>query len=145
MVAALKFSARLDLADVFGRLLAQREDAGRAGDLVIAVPLSFERESERGYNQSLAIARNYARCLDLPLAEGRLLRVRHAPPQQSLTGAERRRNVRGAFGVNGSLQAGTVVVIDDVMTTGSTLDEVAATLKRAGVARVVNRIVARTP
>jgi ComF family protein len=126
-------------------LLAQREAETRTGDAVIAVPLSFEREAERGYNQSMAIARAYARALQLPLFASPLLRVRHAPAQQSLAREDRRRNVRGAFGVNGSLDAATVVVIDDVMTTGSTLDEIAATLKRAGVARVINRVIARTP
>ncbi len=145
MVAALKFAARIDLAEVFGRLLAQREGGHPAGTVVVAVPLSFEREAERGYNQSLAIARSYARWIGVPLLDGRLLRVRHAPPQQSLARVARRRNVRGAFGVTSGIDATTVVVVDDVMTTGSTLDEVAATLKRAGAARVINRVVARTP
>ena len=145
MVAALKFAARIDLAEVFGRLLARREGQRPVGDHVVAVPLSFEREAERGYNQSLAIARTYARCVGVPLLDGRLLRVRHTPPQQALARAARRRNVRGAFGIAGSLAAATVVVIDDVMTTSSTLDEVAAALKRAGATRVLNRVVARTP
>lgn len=145
MVAALKFAARIDLSEVFGRLLARREGKRPVGDHVVAVPLSFEREAERGYNQSLAIARTYARCVGVPLLDSRLLRVRHTPPQQALARAARRRNVRGAFGITGSLDAATVVVIDDVMTTGSTLDEVATTLKRAGATRVLNRVVARTP
>lgn len=145
MVSALKFSARLDLADVFARLLATRESQPPEADLVLAVPLSHERESERGFNQSREIARRYARLTRVPLKDGILLRVRHAAPQQSLAKDERRRNVRGAFAIDGDVRSQCVVVIDDVMTTGSTLNEIATVLKQAGAARVLNRVVARTP
>ncbi len=144
MIAALKFGARLDLAEAFARLLAAREP-GPVADLVVAVPLSFERESARGFNQSLEIARRFARLTGATMAERTLLRVRHTPPQQSLAREARRRNVRGAFGVSGDVRGARLIVVDDVMTTGSTLNEIADTLKRAGAARVVNRVVARTP
>jgi ComF family protein len=144
MIAALKFSARLDLADAFARLLAAREP-GPVADLIVPVPLSFERESTRGFNQSLEIARRYARLTGATLAEGTLLKVRHTPPQQSLARDARQRNVRGAFSVSGDVRGRRITVVDDVMTTGSTLDEIADTLKRAGAVRVVNRVVARTP
>lgn len=144
MIAALKFSARLDLAEAFARLMADREP-GPVADLIVAVPLSFERESTRGFNQSLEIARRYARLTGATMAGRTLLRLRHTPPQQSLARDDRRRNVRGAFGVSGDVRGARITVIDDVMTTGSTLDEIADTLKRAGAARVVNRVVARTP
>ena len=144
MIAALKFGGRIDLADVFARLLASREPVRPVGDLVVPVPLSFERESERGFNQSLEIARRYARLTRTTLAERALSRLRHTAPQQSLAREERQRNVRGAFGVDVPVRGRCIVVIDDVMTTGSTLGEVAQVLKRAGAARVVNRVVART-
>ncbi|HQR70201.1 MAG TPA: ComF family protein [Burkholderiaceae bacterium] len=143
MVAALKFGARVDLADAFARLLAQRETA--RADVVVAVPLSFERESERGFNQALEIARRYARLTGIALAERTLLKVRHTAPQQSLAREARQRNVRGAFSVTGEVRDRSVAVIDDVMTTGSTLDEIARVLRHAGAAKVVNRVVARTP
>lgn len=143
MVAALKSSARLDLAGAFARLLAARETVHT--DFAIAVPLSFERESERGCNQSLEVARRYARLTGTMLAERALLKVRHTAPQQSLAREARRRNVRGAFSVSGEVQGRTVAVIDDVMTTGSTLDEIARVLKDAGAAQVINRVIARTP
>jgi len=145
MVGALKFAARLDLADVFARLLAAREPRPREADLVIAVPLSHERESERGFNQSREIARRFARLVDLPLRDGILLRTVHAAPQQSLARDARQRNVRGAFALAGDVRGQRVAVVDDVMTTGSTLEEVASVLKRAGAERIVNRVVARTP
>lgn|SRR5512147_1159292 len=145
MVGALKFAARLDLADVFAQLLSAREPLPRAADLVVAVPLSHERESERGFNQSREIARRYARLIDLPLREGLLLRTVHSAPQQSLARDARQRNVRGAFALAGDVRGQRVAVVDDVMTTGSTLEEIATVLKRAGATRVVNRVVARTP
>jgi ComF family protein len=146
MVVALKFSARRSVAVTFGQLLARREtEPDLASALVTAVPLAFERESERGFNQSIEIARVYARACGLPSPTRVLLRVRHTPPQQTLALEARRHNVRGAFAVAESVADRTVIVVDDVMTSGSTLDEIANTLKKAGAARVLNRVAARTP
>ena len=148
MVMALKFTARLDLAQFFGRLLASRASAippPTDNAIVIPVPLAFERARQRGFNQSHHIARAFAIAAHRRLIVDRLLRIRHTPPQQSLALKERRSNVRGAFAVEGSLSGQYVFVVDDVMTTGSTLDEVARVLKRAGAAHVHNLIVARTP
>jgi len=144
MVAALKFGARLDLADAFARMLAAREMTTPAADIVVAVPLSFERQSERGFNQSLEIARRYARLTGARFDHA-VIRVRHTAPQLSLKRDARRRNVRGAFGVSREVGGASVIVVDDVMTTGSTLDEIALVLKSAGAVRVCNRVVARTP
>ena len=147
MVIALKFTARLDLARFFGRLLASRFEAMPSMDqsVVIPVPLAFERMRQRGFNQAHQIAGAFATAAGRHLIVDRLLRVRHTPPQQSLALKERRRNVRGAFEADGSFSGQHVFVVDDVMTTGSTLDEVARVLKKAGAARVHNLIVARTP
>lgn len=146
MVGALKFSARLSLAVVFGRLLARREPAIEGeSPVVMPVPPAFERESERGFNQSHEIARAYSGATGLRLEPRMMVRVRHTAPQQTLALAERRRNVRGAFAMAGPLSSPHVIVIDDVMTSGSTLDEIARTLRAAGATRVSNRIVARTP
>ncbi|MGE5160813.1 MAG: ComF family protein [Betaproteobacteria bacterium] len=124
MVMALKFRARLELASVFGGLLARRVDA-TAGTLVVPVPLAFERMSERGFNQSLQIARAFCRGSGARLAADAVRRVRHAPPQQTLALDERRRNVRGAFAMAGDVRGRDVLVVDDVMTSGSTMDEIA--------------------
>ena len=153
MVLAMKFTARLDLADLFGRLLAHRLLAHRLSALssaasdaiVIPVPLAFERVRQRGFNQSSHIARAFAVAAGRRLVLDQLLRVRNTPPQLSLALKERRRNVRGAFSVQGKLDGQSVFVVDDVMTTGSTLDEAARALKKAGAVHVHNLIVARTP
>jgi ComF family protein len=146
MIAALKFGGRLPLAAAFGTLLARAAAEMLAGaDLLAPVPLSFERQSERGFNQAQEIARRVAAASRVPLRGDLLLRTRHTAAQMDLALHERQRNVRGAFVARGELAARHVVVVDDVMTTGATLDEIAATLKRAGAARVTNLVVARTP
>jgi ComF family protein len=111
----------------------------------VPVPLAFERHAERGFNQALEIARRLARALTVPLDADALLRVRHAAPQHLLALAERRRNVRGAFTVRADVRGRHMLVVDDVMTSGATLEEIASVLKKAGAARVTNLVVARTP
>jgi ComF family protein len=140
LVHALKFRGELALAGFLGALLFQRI-SGSEVDRVVAVPLSDSRLRSRGYNHAAEIARHVAPAkLDLALC----VRSRDTPPQMELPYAERRRNVRGAFRCTRALAGARVAVVDDVMTTGATLDEVASTLKSAGAARVVNWVVART-
>ena len=139
LVHALKFRGELALAPLLAGLLSGSIDSG--ADYLLPVPLSRERLRQRGYNQALEIARH--------LRHGRLLvdaceRSRDTAPQLELPFEERQRNVRGCFISRKSLDGACVAVVDDVMTTGATLDEMAKTLKRAGAARVVNWVVART-
>ena len=144
MVMALKSGGRLDLARVFADLLAARIGKVAPIDCLLAVPLAAPRQRQRGFNQSLEIARVLARRLRLPLRRRALVRSRTGPPQQSLPLRARRDNVRGAFVLQGPLRARHAAVVDDVMTSGATLDEVAGVLKRDGVAQVTNLVVART-
>ena len=140
LVHALKFRGELALAPLLGSLLSA-SIASWSVDRVIPVPLSTARLRGRGYNQAVEIARHLARGkLDIDVC------VRHADAvaQTELPWDERRRNVRGAFGCRRALTGASEAVVDDVMTTGATLDELALTLKRAGAARVVNWVVART-
>jgi ComF family protein len=140
LVQALKFRGELALAPLLAALLAARLRTERA-DLVVPVPLSTERLRRRGYNQAVEIARHMpGGRLELTLCQ----RTRDAPPQMELPYEARQRNVRGAFRCTRPLGGATVAVVDDVMTTGATLDEMARTLKGAGAERVVNWVVART-
>lgn len=150
MVIALKFGHRLDVARTLGLLLADcaraaADERDLAACVLAPVPLAFERLSARGFNQSLEIARHVAAELGLVLASAMLLRIRHGAPQEMLSLDDRRRNVRGAFAVRGDVAGRHIVVIDDVMTSGATLNEIAIELKRAGANRVTNLVVARTP
>jgi len=139
LVHALKFRGELALARLLGGLLSNQINTTEI-DRVIPVPLSAARLRERGYNQSVEIARQLGTKLDLALC----VRERDTPAQMDLPYAERKRNVRGAFRCTRSLAGARVAVVDDVMTTGATLNEVASVLKQAGAARVVNWVVART-
>lgn len=150
LIVALKFGHRLDVARALGQLLANRlNDAAPPDACLVAVPLAFERHRERGFNQALEIARVAARIAGMTLLTNALARIQHKVPQEGLSLAARRRNVRGAFCVPAAMEpviAGrTIVVVDDVMTSGSTLEEVARVLKRAGARQVVNATIARTP
>jgi ComF family protein len=140
LVQSLKFRGELALAGFLGDLLS-KEIALHEVDLAMPVPLSEARLRERGYNHAAEIARHLARPkLELALCE----RSRDTRPQMELPFDERRRNVRGAFRCTRKLAGETVAVVDDVMTTGATLNEIAAVLKAAGARRVVNWVVART-
>ena len=140
LVHALKFRGEVALGRFLGRLLAERALQDEV-DHVVPVPLAPGRLRERGYNQAVEIARHI---LPSRLRLDLCARSRDTPPQMDLPWAERRRNVRGAFACARALAGTAVAVVDDVMTTGATLDEVARTLKRAGAARVTNWVVART-
>jgi ComF family protein len=143
LIQALKFRGELALAPLLGGLLLPCVSAKEV-DCVIPVPLSAERLRERGFNQALEIARGVAAATRARLAPELCERSRDTGVQMDLPLKERAKNVRGAFHCPGVV-SGTIAVLDDVMTTGATLEEIAATLKRAGAARVVNWVVARTP
>ena len=138
LVQALKFRSELALAPLLAGMLADKVRGDRV-DHVVPVPLSAQRLRHRGYNQAVEIAR-HLRKVDIGLCE----RTREAPPQMELPYAERQHNVRGAFRCTRALIGARVAVVDDVMTTGATLDEMARTLKAAGAVHVVNWVVART-
>lgn len=147
LVQGLKFRSELALARVLANELHAAVLAAPVipVDLIVPVPLHDARLRERGYNQSMEIARGIASRLGVPLAAEVCARVRDTTAQLDLPWKARRENVRGAFSCAQALDGKTVAVVDDVMTTGATLAEVAATLKKFGAARVVNWVVARTP
>ena len=151
LVRGLKYGATLAYAPLLADLIDERARIGldelQAIDVLVPVPLSRDRMASRGFNQAIEIGRVLARRWDRPLDTGSVLRIVDTPPQAGLRLDARRRNVRDAFAVidvrRSRLVGRRVAVIDDVMTTGATLDEVARTLKRVGVARVDNLVVAR--
>lgn len=146
LIHAFKYQGRLALAEwSAGAVLAERLRVKRADpDRLVALPLSVERQRERGYNQAAEIARVVAARCSVPLLSAGVRRVRAAPPQAVLPWAARERNVRGAFACDVDLTGLRVAIIDDVMTTGASLSELAGTLRAAGAAGVENWIVART-
>jgi ComF family protein len=141
----MKFEANLAAAKTLGVLLAETvaESMSEAGallpDAIVPVPLHRDRLRARGFNQALELARPVSRCLGRPLWARICERTRATPPQSGLASpAERRRNVAGAFKVR-TMMTGVrrVAVVDDVLTTGATAQELARTLRAAGVRQVV--------
>ncbi|MEK6245724.1 MAG: ComF family protein [Pseudomonadota bacterium] len=144
LVQSLKFRGELALAPFLGELLATCISSNSRADCIVPVPLSAERLRSRGYNQALEIARHVTRATGTRLAAELCERRRDTAAQAELPLTERAKNVRGAFHCPRLMAGARVAVLDDVMTTGATLDEVAATLKRAGAAHVENWVIART-
>ena len=147
LVQALKYEHRLSLAHPLGhRLVVAIErslGSTKRPDAVVALPLAPPRQRERGFNQAIEIARVVARRVAMPLESG-LVRTGNGAAQASLPWAQRRRNVRGAFACSRSFDGRHVAIVDDVMTTGATLESAANALLQAGAARVDAWVVART-
>lgn len=147
LVAALKFRGRLNAARLLGQLLvgALRQSGEPLPEVVIPVPLHRVRLAQRGYNQALEIARVVAREFGLPLDLDCCERRVATAPQAGLDEGARRRNIRGAFAVPTSLGWNHLAILDDVVTTGSTVGELARELRRAGARSIEVWALARTP
>lgn len=142
LIQALKYAHQLAVAAWLGKLLAQRL-ANHSCDLIIPLPLHPERLRERGFNQSVEIARPLARARKMPLSLDALVRVRPTAAQAELALDKRAGNVRGAFECKADPSGRRVLLIDDVMTSGATLDECARVLKLHGASRVDVAVAAR--
>jgi len=143
LVQRFKFAG--DLAT--GRWLGERMAASLApahAELIVVPPLGRRRLRERGFNQALELAKVVSRALDIPCAVRALARVRETDPQPGLTRRERARNLRGAFRCDARVEGLHVAIVDDVLTTGATAQELAGVLKIAGAARVSVWTAART-
>jgi ComF family protein len=144
---AFKFLGQTSLAAPLSELLLEvlAADGAPPGDLVVPVPLHAARERERGFNQAALLARRVARRLRTPYDARALRRARATRAQTELSGRERRRNVRGAFGVTDAraVRDRHVLLVDDVLTTGATVAECARVLGRAGARTVAVVTVAR--
>ena len=144
LIAGLKFSADYKNARLLGRLLAERQiQNSQLPDCLIPVPLHKARYRQRGFNQSIEIARAVGKVLHLPVDVNSCIRHRDTPHQTQLTAKQRCTNMKNAFSLVKPITAKHVAIIDDVMTTGSTVHELAVLLKKSGVARVEVWVCAR--
>ncbi|HSI25016.1 MAG TPA: ComF family protein [Methylotenera sp.] len=150
MMQRYKYGHSLNLGDTFGRLLSEKvlvERQSKNIDLIIPMPMHPQRLKERGFNQAIEIAKvlsngltNSTTILDYKS----VIRQKLAPPQASLPLKQRVKNVKGAFQVKSDLAGKRIAIVDDVMTSGASLNELAKTLKKAGAEHVECWVVART-
>lgn len=137
LIKALKFANNLASGKVLGTLMAEHfATLEKKPDLLIPVPLHPNRYQQRGYNQSIELARPVAQKLRIPLVVDACARVHSTQAQSRLNAKERQQNIKGAFHMRTALQADHIAIIDDVITTGSTASEMAKVLNQQGIRRV---------
>jgi len=137
-VHALKYNNLKSLAKPLAQLMAEYlESNPLPADILLAIPMHSKRMRKRGYNQAHLLAEELGRLMQLPVSRGTLIRTTDTPSQVSLGAEERRKNVAGAFHCkNQAFADKRMLLIDDVCTTGATLNACAITLKEAGAASV---------
>ncbi len=142
MIQAFKYGGDITLARPLAAILAERIQCDRLPDVIMPMPLSLKKERDRGFNQAMEIARQLPEALRR-LVRADLERVIHTPAQAGLPLEERRRNVSRAFRSRETVRGKRVAILDDVMTSGATLDAAAGALKAAGAVEVHGWIIAR--
>lgn len=145
LITAFKFQQRLQYARLLGELLVDRlpQKPLSTLDALLPVPLHPQRLRERGYNQSLEIGRFLSRHYQLPLLRHLCHRVRPTAVQSSLPLAQRASNLRRAFQTHAELKGCAIGIIDDVVTSGHTVNELAHCLQRAGAGSITVIAIAR--
>lgn len=158
LIKQIKFHNSLVIADLLGRLMAnhildlqkkqkaikkseqdsQHETPSRLQlpEVIIPIPLHFQRLRQRGYNQALEIAKPISKRLNIPIVTNQLVRKKHTRPQTDCSIKERKGNMHNSFIVQKPSQYKTVAIVDDVITTGATINEAAKVLKQQGVEQV---------
>lgn len=142
LIQAVKFSGQLALVNQLADALSPH--IGIRPDHIVAMPLHPMRLRERGFNQSLLLARRLARRLNTPLLTEACERTRNTSPQSSLPWQKRGKNMRHAFSCSADLRGQHIAIVDDVMTTGASIEELARTLRQAGASQISAWVIART-
>ena len=145
-IYALKYRNLRAIAPTLGELLAKWLESSRVpGDLLVPIPLHWRRHRVRGYNQSELLAKEMGKRSGLPVRTDLLVRTRDSAPQVSLSNPEdRARNVEGSFQCKADVRGLRIILVDDVVTTGSTMSACALPLKAAGASSVWGVAIART-
>ena len=146
MIKKLKYNGSLSLVPILAQELADFwKDLGWEVDLLIPVPLSEQRKAQRGFNQSELIGKAFAKKTGIPVRSGALMKIRHTAQQVGLNADQRRENLNGAFAAEKAFVEGKrILLLDDVMTTGSTFAECSSVLLDAGAGSVQCLSVATT-
>ena len=144
LIHGLKFNARFANARLLATLMAEQLQAiPNKPELLIPVPLHPQRYRQRGYNQSIELTRHLSKQLHIPFDLNGCQRIRNNIPQAELGAKQRRRNLRRAFVAQPFFNVQSVAIIDDVMTTGSTVRAMATALKHSGISHIQIWVCAR--
>ena len=144
LIQNMKYGGQLALPSAFAKKLVERIDSNNLPDFVIAMPLHPAKLRERGFNQSQLLAAAVARELKLELLTSACRRLRDTPPQSALLWKEREKNVRNAFSCDMDLTGKRVALVDDVMTTGASLNALAKAVTKKGAIQISAWTIART-
>ncbi len=145
LIQGLKYHGNLACARPLAAGLADTLDKEPYPDLIVPMPLARARLASRGFNQAMEISRRIATEFGLNISIDVCRRTREGTPQAILPWKQRATNIRNAFVCDFELKGKSIAVVDDVLTTGATLNELALTLKRRGAREVIGWIAARTP
>ena len=146
MIRALKYETDLAIAPILANFFITRFKATEKiiPDVIIPMPLHPIRLRERGFNQAMEISRYISKHMGITLLPDSCQRIKHTPPQTGLAWKDRQKNIRKAFSCKIELSGKHVALVDDVMTTGATLNELAKILRKQGAAEISNWVIART-
>jgi ComF family protein len=145
LVGQMKYSRRLEATELLANLLVAHVAAHVVDvpDVIVPMPLHPARLRWRGFNQAVELARPLAQALSLPLELSAVRRTRKTAEQAGLSATQRKRNVKNAFAVDGNFAGKRIAIVDDVLTTGSTVNELAKSLQGAGCGDIQLWICAR--
>jgi len=145
MIHYMKFNNKKSAAKIAAGFIMERVDfkifAG--ADMIVAAPLSRDSIAARGYNQTYEVAKLLSEKTGIPIVRN-VKKIKETPPQNKLDRKERLKNLKGAFEVKENLAGKTIVVVDDVFTTGATINEIAKTLKKSFAKEVRGLVIARS-
>lgn len=145
LIHSLKYQANLAIAPILANLLLQQLETPKSmPDVILPMPLHPIRLRERGFNQAMEISRYVSKQLGITLLPDSCSRIKHTPPQTGLPWKDRQKNIRKAFSCKMDLSGKHVALVDDVMTTGATLNELAKVLRKQGACEISNWVIART-
>jgi ComF family protein len=144
LVHSLKYQGNLAMASVLGELFNPLVGAIALPDFIVPMPLHSSRLRERGFNQAMEIARSVSRHCGAALLPEACKRIKDTPSQAGLPWKERQKNIKNAFICETNLAGKRVAILDDVLTTGATLNELAKVIRQCGASEVTGWIIART-
>jgi ComF family protein len=136
LLTQFKFYQKLSVSRIMGKVLAERLANNERPEIIIPIPLHIDRLKQRGFNQALEIAKSVSAELSLPINIRLCQRAKATKPQTEVPAKERHHNVRNAFKLKGKCHYRHVAILDDVVTTGSTVNELSKLLRNQGVEKI---------